>query len=135
MKAIMYSESSVFKIPKEVEEVHFARPLKYSKLKELLEKKRIERIFASESTVKRMPAKAIKLLQEKGIGILVEKMQGRPLSSELEKIIQVRNLRNNGESFRKIQQITGVAKSTAHYLERYAQKSKVKKAGQTISLK
>ena len=53
---------------------------------------------------------------------------------DLEKIKQVAEYHKDHLSFRKIEKLTGIPKSTIHYLIRYAERSKVKSGKQVVYL-
>lgn len=134
MKYCLKASDSVSALPKGIEEVFLSRPLKLSKLKELVEGKGVKRIYCSKSCMHRMPAKARKFLQEKNIQVELQNLKGKPLSLTAEQVMQFNELRHDGLSYRKIAEKIGISKSTAHYLAKYAQRTKLKKNGKMLSM-
>jgi len=134
MKYCISQKDNVSLFPKGIEEVFISRPLKLSKLKELVEAKGVQRIYCSKSCLQRIPAKSRKFLQEKNTQIELQNLKGKPLSLTAEQVMQFNELRHDGLSYRKIAEKIGVSKSTAHYLAKYAQRTKLKKNGKMLSM-
>jgi hypothetical protein len=132
MKYCLNPESKVSKLQK-IGEVFISRPLKFSKLKELVGKKGVRKVFCSKSCLQRMPVKAKRFLQENGIEVLRQNLKGKPLSLSAEKILELSELRKDGLGFREIAEKLGTSKSTAHYLAKYAQRTKLKSKGRTVA--
>ncbi len=135
MKCAIDENTSISKIPKDINEVHLIRPIKKEKLNELLATRQINKITMSESCYKRIPKKSINNLKEKGIQILSEKRRGRPLNVSMDKMLEIIELRKDYQSIREIEKITAIPKSTIHYLLKYADRGKIKKGSTVIYLK
>ena len=130
---ISSSKENLSSLPKGIEEVLISRPLRLSRLKELVLEKGVKKIYCSKSCISRTPAKARKFLEEQGVVFEQECIRGKPLSTSMEKIIEFNELRKDGLSFRAIAQKLEISKSTAHYLARYSQRKKLKDKGRILS--
>lgn len=113
-------------VPSTATEIHLVRPLKMEKLEKLFRARRIKKVFLSGSTKKRLGKKSREFLKKKGVQITEEKRAGRAISIDLKKMQQLVELHKDYRSYRKIEEILGIPKSTAHYLIKYAQRAKVK---------
>ncbi|MBN2067732.1 MAG: hypothetical protein JW744_04655 [Candidatus Diapherotrites archaeon] len=130
------AETALRDIPGGAEQLHFVRPVKRKQVEAILQKcKGLERVSMSKSCMHRMPGKNLALLKNKGIRVESAKKAGRPISAPLEKMQHALEMRKDHQSLREIERVTGISKSTVHYLERYAQRSKVKNKGKVIYLK
>lgn len=134
MKSVLYADSSIENVPRNAEEVYLARPLKIKKLEKLLKRSPIKKIFLSNSSSKRLPSKTKKFLQEKEIELVLDSRRGRAIELDLQKIAQLRELKEDGRSYREIEKELFVPKSTCHYIVKYADRSKVKNGKNTIIL-
>lgn len=112
------------------EKVHFSRPPRTSELAKALEKTSV--VYMPRSCFTRLSTKARKLLDEKGTGVMIEEARGRPIALPMEKILEVAELHKDHRTYRQIEQITGIPKSTAHYLVKYAERQKLKKGGKVV---
>ncbi|MDO8634555.1 MAG: hypothetical protein Q7K34_04660 [archaeon] len=119
-------------IPDPAEEIHLVRPLPKKRLLELVDKKKVKKVFLSKSCLSRLGEKKAKALREKGIEIIVESKRGRALGIPLDRVAEVVELHKDFQSFRKIEKLTGIPKSTAHYLVKYAVRQKIKDKNSTI---
>ena len=123
-------------IPKEATQLHFVRPIKKELLEKILKKcSGLKQATLSKSCLARMPKKNIALIRKKGIAIGTETRAGRPISVPLEKMQQALEMRKDYQSLREVEKVTGISKSTVHYLEKYAQRAKIKNKGKVIYLK
>ncbi len=123
-------------VPKEATQLHFVRPIKKELLEKILKKcGGLKQITLSKSCLVRMPKKNIALLEKKGIAIGTEARAGRPISIPLEKMQQALEMRKDHQSLREVEKVTGISKSTVHYLEKYAQRTKIKNEKRVIYLK
>ncbi len=113
--------------------VHFSRPPKFSVLLDL-KRKGIAELRMPLSAIKRLSRKARVFLEANGIKVSVESSRGRPLGLDLEKISKVVELHKDDRTYREIEKFLGVPKSTAHYLVKYAKRSKLKKGKQIVYL-
>jgi len=75
------------------------------------------------------------LLEGKGIRVETVSRQGRPISVPLRKMQHALELRKDFQSLREVERVTGISKSTVHYLEKYAQRAKLKNGKRVIYLK
>jgi len=123
-------------VPKEAEQLHFVRPMKKKSIEAVLKKcAALKSVSMSKSCTKRMPEAGLKLLREKGIRIESASRQGRPISVPLTKMQHVLEMRKDYQSLREVERVTGISKSTVHYLEKYAQRAKIKNGNKVIYLK
>jgi len=123
-------------IPKKAIQLHFVRPVKKELLGKILKKcDGLKQVTLSKSCLARMPKKNIALIRKKDIDIGTETRAGRPISVPLEKMQQALEMRKDYQSLREIEKVTGISKSTVHYLEKYAQRTKIKNKGKVIYLK
>lgn len=123
-------------IPKEAAKLHFVRPVKKELLKEILKKcAGLEAASASKSCIARMPKKSVALLGQKNIVLETVARPGRPISMPLEKMQQALEMRKDYQSLREVERVTGISKSTVHYLEKYAKRTKIKNGKKVIYLK
>lgn len=129
-------ETGLGDIPKEAEQLHFVRPPKKKLLLGILRKcKGLKEVSMSGSCRKRMPGKSLAMLREKGVRLEAAARPGRPISVPLQKMQHALELRKDYQSLREVQRVTGISKSTVHYLERYAQRAKLKNGKNVIYLK
>jgi hypothetical protein len=129
-------ETAPKEIPGDASKLHFVRPLKESLLKQILKKcPGLETVSMSKSCFERMPKKQLEMLKKKGISLERETRAGRPISMPLEKMQQALEMRKDFQSLREVERVIGISKSTVHYLEKYAQRAKVKNRGRVIYLK
>ncbi len=98
-------------VGKKAKRVHIPRPLPAHVLQEILEE--AEEVTMPPSTFQRLP----RGIREKyGHKIKIESHRGRFCGLDPHTIVQIISLRKSGLSIRKISEITGVPKSTVHYL-------------------
>lgn len=130
------AESSLKDVPKECQNLHFVRPVRKEKLEAILKKcSNLEKVSMSKSCLDRMPKKNVTMLEKKGVAIKTQARQGRPISMPLEKMQHVLEMRKDYQSLREVEKVTGVSKSTVHYLEKYAKRAKIKNGKKVIYLK
>ena len=127
-------------IPREAEQLHFVRPIRAKLVKGILGRcRKLERVSMSKSCLQRTPKESLetvrKALEEKGIKMETVSRQGRPISLPLKKMRQALELRKDYQSLREVERVTGISKSTVHYLEKYAQRAKLKNGNKVIYLK
>jgi hypothetical protein len=113
--------------------IHLARPQKFAYVKKMIESG-IKEFRMPKSTLERMPKKTLKLIKESGGNIIVENSAGRPIKLDLEKILEVVEMHRDNRTYREIEKITGIPKSTCHYLIKYAERKKIKKGKKIIYL-
>ena len=85
-----------------------------------------------KSAEQRMSKKAKKLIQSSGATISIETARGRPLDLDLNKMREIVELHKDNRTFREIEKITGISKSTAHYLIRYAERLKFRTGNKIV---
>lgn len=132
MRIPVWPNTSLSEIPDSSQEIHLVRPLTKKRLLDLVEKKKVRKIFLSKSCLLRLGKKKASALREKGIELNIESKRGRALAIPLERVSEVVELHKDFQSFRKIEKLTGIPKSTAHYLVRYASRQKIKDKNSTI---
>ncbi len=135
MKYSITDTTNIEKIPRDTQEIHLTRPIKLKKLKALIEKCSIKRITIATSCLSRLSSKTKKMIKEKGIELGMEKCRGRPISLPLDKLLNIIELRKDFQTLREIEKVTGIPKSTVHYLVKYADRAKIKKDREVIYLK
>ncbi|MFH1255943.1 MAG: hypothetical protein V1494_01490 [Candidatus Diapherotrites archaeon] len=131
MKQAVYASTKTSGIEKGTESVHLVRPIKAKKLEEL-SRKGVKELCLSPSCEKRLSRKTKKLIEEKGITLKAEPSRGRAIEIPLEKVTEIAEMRWSDKTYREIEELTGVPKSTAHYLIKYANRNKLKKGKSTI---
>ena len=136
MKTVVYDEDSAKKISPGTEEIHLVRPVNHRSIKEILKKcSALKKISLSKSCFQRMPEKTKTAIRENGTEMAIESRRGRAIGIGLEKMLHVIEMRKDFQPFREIENITGIPKSTVHYLVKYAQRGKVKKGNSVVYLK
>lgn len=123
-------------IPADARQLHFVRPVKAKEIESILGKCRaLKEVSLSKSCLARMPKKGLGLLEKKGIKVATVSRRGRPISVPLRKMRHALELRRDFQSLREVERVTGISKSTVHYLERYAKRAKLKNGNRVIYLK
>lgn len=135
MKCAVTDKTNITKIPRDITEIHLVRPIKKEKLEELFSSRQIKSITASDSCIKRLTPRARQRIKEAGVELQIERRRGRALNVSLEKMLEIIELRKDFQSIREIEKVTGVPKSTIHYLLKYADRGKIKKGSTVIYLK
>jgi hypothetical protein len=135
MKYSITEETNIDSIPKDTAEIHLVRPIKWDKLNSLITKCIIKTITLSTSCLKRLPSKTQKKLKEKGVSLAVEKRRGRAIDIPMDKMLQIIELRKDYQTVREIEKLTGIPKSTVHYLLKYADRGKIRKGANVVYLK
>jgi len=135
MKYAVTENTNIESIPRDTNEIHLVRPIKWDKIQALIQKCPIKTITLSTSCLKRLPRKTQKRLKEKGVTMAIEKRRGRAIDIPMEKMLQIIELRKDYQTVREIEKITGIPKSTVHYLIKYADRGKIKKGNNVVYLK
>ncbi len=135
MKYAITEHTNIDSIPRDTTEIHLVRPIKWDNLNTLITKCPIKTITISTSCLKRLPTKTQKRLKDRGIQMSVEKRRGRAIDLPMDKMLQIIELRKDYQTVREIEKITGVPKSTVHYLLKYADRGKIKKGQNVVYLK
>lgn len=136
MKCSVNENTKIASIPSDIEEVHIVRPLSHKKIEAILKRcKELRGISMSKSTYKRIARKVLRLFKEKGIEIKIAEERGRAIGIPLEKMMQAIEMRKDFRPLREIEQVTGIPKSTVHYLAKYSLRRKIKRGKTIIYLK
>lgn len=130
----IYHNTSINSLPGNVETIQLVRPVKQQFLAKLVQRG-LKKIQLSKSTYDRIPKQTMELLRKSGIEFELGEKRGRAINIELEKMQEAIELRKDNKAYRKIQEMTGIPKSSLHYLIRYSKKSKVKVNGKPVHLK
>lgn len=135
MRPIIYQKLKLENISHELTDIHLARPFSHEVALQLLSRApRLKDITLSNSTYLRLSEKTINLLKERDIVIRKKNVAGRALSIELEKLIEIIQMKKYGDSLRTIGKEYGLAKSTVHYLFKYAKRNKLYVGKKTVIL-
>ena len=89
--------------------------------------------YMPKSAKQRLSTKAKETIKENGVEIVIETAAGRPINLPLEKIAEIVELHRDNRTYREIEQIIGIPKSTVHYIIKYAQRQKIKKGNKIVS--
>jgi hypothetical protein len=135
MKYAINEHTIIEKLPIETDTIHLIRPIELKKLEYLINNRKIKEITISKSCFNRLPKKSKELIKEKEVRINIEKRRGRALVVSMEKMLEIIELRKDHQSIRAIEKVTGISKSTIHYLLKYADRGKIKKGNNIIYLR
>ena len=136
MKYAVNPNTPIRKIPPETQEIHLVRPVKKEKLSQLLKQCiALRTIYLSKSCDSRLSEKARKKIKEKGIGLAREDSRGRAINMDLKKLLNIVEMVKDGRSLREIESVSGIPKSTVHYIVKYAERTKLRDGRQIIYLK
>lgn len=113
--------------------VHFVRAPKSKELEKVL-RNGVREIYMPKSAKERLSSKSKKLIKDNGATIIIQSARGRPLELSPQQISEVVELQKDHRTFREIEKIMGVSKSTAHYLIKYAERQKMKQGKKVIYL-
>ena len=113
--------------------VHFVRSPKAKELEKIL-RNGVREIYMPKSAKERLSSKSKKLIRGAGATIIIQSARGRPLELSPQQISEVVELQKDNRTFREIEKIMGVSKSTAHYLIKYAERQKIKQGKKVIYL-
>ena len=109
----------------------FTRPPKFGEIEAMLGRG-VREFVMPKSCARRMGKKSLRMISQRAGKISIESSRGRPIALDLKMIREVAELHSDNRTYRQIADITGIPKSTAHYLIKYAQRSKIRKGGKTI---
>ncbi|MAG18112.1 MAG: hypothetical protein CL944_01405 [Candidatus Diapherotrites archaeon] len=115
-----------------MDKVHFTRAPKAKELEQVL--KNGNTIYLTKSAKQRLSDKAKKKIKDSGAELVIESARGRPIELNLQTISEIVELHKDHRTFREIEKITGISKSTAHYLIKYAERNKIKKGKKVVYL-
>lgn len=136
MIAAVSPGSKLGDVPADAAELHLVRPVKSELISGILRKcSSLEKISLSKSCLRRMPVQSRQLLQHKGIALVEQNRPGRPIGLPLQKMLHALEMRKDHQTLREIERVTGIPKSTVHYLQRYAQRTKIKNGKNIVYLK
>lgn len=136
MKYSVDTKTPLREIPREVSSIHLVRPLGHNKLGQLLRRcPKLKRITLASSSLSRLSKKSRQLLEARGITLQVSNARGRAISVPPAKIKEIAELHEDYLSIRRIARITGVPKSTVHYLLKRSKRLKLKHQKHVIHLK
>ncbi len=128
-------KTSLSSIPREAKQIHLVRAIGAKKLAQLLERcGSLSKISVSRSCSERICPKSRKLIKGKGVFLVEAEHRGRAIGMELEKMLKVIDMHRDDKTYREIERLTGIPKSTIHYLVRYAERAKVKDGARTVYL-
>ncbi|MBI4210387.1 MAG: hypothetical protein HY544_02680 [Candidatus Diapherotrites archaeon] len=113
--------------------IHFSRPPRAAELERLVAGGSAT-FFMPRSCFSRLSSKARLILDKADAEVVIESVRGRAIELDMEKLMEVAELHRDHRTFRQIEEITGIPKSTAHYLVKYAQRQKLKGAGKVVYL-
>lgn len=113
--------------------VHFTRPPTLRDLS-VLKKKNVDEIKLPKSAIDRLSKRARSFLTLNNIKVSCVSSRGRPLGLDFRKVLDVVELHNDDRTYREIERILGVPKSTAHYLIKYAKRKKLKRDNKVVYL-
>jgi len=134
MRYPVYPKTRAEQVPANADSIHLVRPIAQQELERIVEKTGLKEIYLSESCAKRLGGKTRKFLEARGVQLIAKKKRGRVLSLPLEKIRQIIELHQDDKTMREIGALTGIPKSTVHYLIKYADRSKIRFQGKTVHL-
>ena len=109
---------------------HLTRALSLHEIKKIT----CKTISCSPSTFNRLSKRVKSYLSQNKYKIKIETNKGKPLQNNPKIILRCIKLYRSGKSLRNIEKETGVAKSTIHYLIKYARKTKIKKGSIVITV-
>ncbi|MFH1239670.1 MAG: hypothetical protein V1672_00460 [Candidatus Diapherotrites archaeon] len=136
MKYAVNTDTPLRKIPPETQEIHLVRPIKKEKLSQLLKQcTALRTIYLSKSCDSRLPEKTRELIKERGIELVREDSRGRAINMDLKKLLNIVEMVKDGRSLREIESVSGIPKSTVHYIVKYAERTKLRDGRQIIYLK
>ena len=134
MKYAVYPDTKPESIPKDADAIHLVRPVKAENLEKIINRLKLKNIFCSQSCVKRFSVKTKKIINEKNIEIKIAERKGRAIGLSLETMRKVIDLYRDDKTFREIEEQTGIPKSTAHYLIKYSDRSKIRQGKKVVYL-
>ena len=74
-------------------------------------------------------------MKQNKVSLKIEKARGRAIEINSDKMLQVIEMRKDHRPLREIEEVTGIPKSTVHYLVKYSDRKKMKKGKDVIHLK
>lgn len=116
--------------PQRFSAFHLSRTLPASELIKYIELK--HKFTMSKSTFQRLSKKAKDLLSKNKVRVEIVDKKGRPISTNHQNLLKAIEYHKAGFSVRKIEQKTGIAKSTLHYLIKHSKRNKIKFNGSTV---
>jgi len=136
LKCSVTTDTIIKNVPAECSEIHLVRPINDDRIFELLKRcRQLGKITLSKSCLKRLPAKSKKMFKEKKISLEIDSRKGRSIELDFATINKIIELAKDEQSFREIERVTGVPKSTVHYLIKYADRGKIRNGKNILYLK
>ncbi|MCR4369328.1 MAG: hypothetical protein NUV67_05480 [archaeon] len=108
-----------------MDKVHFSRAPSLRQIAKALAAGARE-FYLPKSAHQRIGKKVAAAIEKAGAKIFLENARGRPIGIEMAKLMEIVELHRDHRTFREIEKITGVSKSTSHYLIKYAQRQKIR---------
>src|SRR3989344_9012819 len=99
--------------------MHLSRPPAIARLRRLIGSG-VKSFFMPASCFERLSSKARGLLDLCGAEVIIESSRGRPINITPEMLLEIVELHRDNMTYRQIEQITKIPKSTVHYLIKYA---------------
>jgi len=134
MNYSIYPSTPISAVPKDADSIHLVRPIPAKKLKALLRKTKVKEITISESCHKRLSDKEKEVIEEMGAELRVKQRRGRAVELAPEKVREIVELHRDERSYREIEKIARIPKSTAHYLIKYSNRNKLRQGRKIINL-
>ena len=129
-------DTPIRKIPPETQEIHLVRPVKKEKLSQLLKQcTALKTIYLSKSCASRLRENEREKMKDRGIELVREDSRGRAINMNLKKLLNIVEMVKDGRSLREIESVSGIPKSTVHYIVKYAERTKLRDGRQIIYLK
>ncbi|MFH1586642.1 MAG: hypothetical protein ABID38_02200 [Candidatus Diapherotrites archaeon] len=134
MNYSIYPHTLVSAIPKDADSIHLVRPIPAKKLRAILKKTGTKLITISESCQGRLSGNERKAIREAGAELKVRPRRGRAVELPLSKVREIVELHRDERSYREIEKLARVPKSTAHYLIKYSNRNKLRQGKRTVNL-
>ena len=112
--------------------VHLVRPVRTKEYEKYFSEKK--ELFMPKSTFERLAEKVKAILFRKKVKVIYERLPGRPIAQDHEKMKKALALYKSGFSYREIEKKTGLPKSSVHYLIKKAKRNKIKNGSEIYSL-
>ncbi len=116
--------------PQRYSAFHLSRPMPLSEIVKVVEIKK--KFTMSSSTYNRLSKKTKTFLDKSKVKISIVQKKGRPIALDPKELLKVIEYHRAGFSVRKIEQKTGLAKSTIHYLIKHSKRNRIKYDGSTV---
>lgn len=134
MKYSITPQTNLSKVPSNTEQVHLVRPVTPAYMEKLMQKCALDSVSMSKSCFQRLGSNAKKMLKRGNVNIVIQDNRGRAIEMDMEKLLKVIDMYRDDHSYREIEEEMSIPKSTAHYLIRYAERTKIKSGNDTVYL-